>query len=1261
MFKNLLLALLVVTTMPFVLKADWVSIDKNKASNTAPNVTLLSHDNNSSVIKVDIAGFNVKEFVTAGKSYHSIDLLTDIFSTEPGSPELPLIAKVLAIPDQASVSVEVIETGEVFTFENISVPPARLSWFEGKPEPAYEENIETYQSYNVYPHEFVKVDPPSIFRDFRIARVSINPVRYIPAEKTLEVVSSITIRVNYGQGEVINPKTKSKKAIAPSFGKLYQSFIFNYQDELEKEYGGKEEGHELMLCIMPDEFVESFQVYADWNRQSGTDIHVTKFSDINANANNPDIIKDHITDAYYNWDIPPTYVLIVGDDGIFPKKIVNYDYSFPNEDYFVEIEGDDYFPEMMIGRFTNQGDYRMQVMINKFMLYEKNPYIEETDWFKKAVCCSNNYYESQVQTKRFAAERLLVDGLFTSVDTMMSDGDGWGSNCTYDEYDVVNVINEGRSFLNYRGEGWSSGWSASCYGFSTSNVSSLSNSQKFTFVTSIGCGVAMFDTYGGNCFGEEWVQLGSLTAPRGGIAFIGPTSNTHTTYNNRIDKGIYTGMFQEGMDTPGQALLRGKLYVYNVFGSDSWVEYHYRVYCVLGDPSLHIWKDVPLEVEVDHETSINVGSNTLDFAVTFASSGLPVENAQVCLAGLDIFATGFTNAEGNFSIEILPALEQEITVTVRGGNVYPYQGTITVGQPQELVEPFGDPLTVDLDGNTDGLINPNENCNITYTLKNWGNLTANNVQATISTSSTEYVEIVSTEAISFGTLSPGGSVTGDPFQFYVNPNCPVGETINLHLHVTSSINAWDYDYSTDVKGCKLVYDKFVVNDQGNANSNYRMDPGETVSLVLSISNIGEDIAPNVTGILSSNDPYITIEDTTGYFGTLNINNLAINTDDYYVVSVSESCPTEYMAEFSLKLYTEEGNYPYQTIPNFSLPVALPIPTDYSGPDAYGYYAYSNDDSFYEQTPVYNWVEIDELGTEINVPGTSDYTQTVSLPFTFKYYGTNYNNVRISTDGWIAFGNGQQIAPENNTLPCNDNVNNMVAVFWDDLYFYDSIFIEGQILYYNDIANHRFIIEWDSIALNDLVTEPHREVFQAILLDPAYYPTNTGDGEIIYQYKAVQEIASNSIGIENNSQEIGLQYVFNDDYSQTATNLTSEFALKFTTEPPFLYIFTDVDENPELGNNRIARNASLEQNYPNPFGSNTWIKYTIVKQSNITLNVYNIRGELIRTLQNVQQEAGKYSVEWNGLNDAGNRANSGIYFYRLQTDDFVETMKMFMLD
>jgi len=1240
------------------MNAEWVSVDKNKTSNTPPKVTVLSDDNNSTVIKIDISGFDVNEFISEGKTYQSVDLLTEVFSAKPGYPELPYIAKVLAIPDQAGVSVEVLETGKVQTFKNVHLQPARLSWFEGKPESPYEENTEAYQSADVYPQEYVKVDPPSIFRDFRIARVSFFPVRYVPAKKELQAISSITIRINYGKGEVVNPKTTVKKGIAPSFAKLYRSFIFNYQNVLDNLYDGKEDGREVMLCIMPDEFTESFQIYADWKRQSGTDVHITKFSDIGANASNPVIIKDHISDAYHNWEHPPTYVLIIGDDDVFPKKIVTYPYwSFPNEDYFVEIDGNDFFPEMMIGRFTNQGDYRMQVMINKFMKYEKNPYTENTDWFKKATCCSNNEYISQVETKRFTYDVMMEDGGFTSVDTLMSDGYWGGSGCSVNLNDILNAINDGRSYLNYRGEGWSYGWYANCYDFYTSNVSSLNNGEKLTFVTSIGCGVAMFDTNGGNCFGEEWVQLGSTDNPRGAVAFIGPGSNTHTTFNNKIDRGIYVGMFREGMDTPGQALLRGKLYMYNVYGNDPLVEYHYRVYYVLGDPSIHIWKDVPLAVNVSHSSSITVGYNQLEFAITFVSSGLPVANAQVCLAGDDVYATGFSDSTGKVFIEITPEIEETLTVTVRGGNVIPYQGTINVIHPEEQVGPDGDPTIVDLDGNTDGLINPNENCIITVTLKNWGTQTANNIEATLSAANTNYVQVISTSPVSFGNLASGSSFTGNPFQFYVKPNCSVGQIITLQLHVTSSTSSWDYEFNAEVRGCELMYKNFVVNDAGAPNSNYRMDPGETVKLVLSIENIGDDVAPDVMAVLSSNDQYITIIDSTGSFGTLDTSDVAINIENYFVVSVDASCPTQYWAEYSLKLYTQNGNYPYETIPDVNIPVALPIPTDYSGPDAYGYYAYSSDDSFYEQTPVYDWFEIEGIGTQINVPNISDYTKTVELPFTFKYYGLDYNQLRISTDGWIAFGDGSQTAPENTALPNNDNVNSMAAVFWDDLY--DVYFVDGNILYYNDNANHRFIIEWDSIAHNGYVSEPKEEVFQAILLDPAYYNTTTGDGEIIFQYKKVEEIESNTIGIENHSQDIGLQYVFNDEYDPTASVLRNEYAIKFTTEPPFILIVTG-DEDQYLSNELIPNGFVLEQNYPNPFNSLTWINYSLPKSSNAAINIYNVRGELIRTLQNGQQPAGKYSVVWNGLNDSGNPVRSGIYFYRLQTESFIETMKMFML-
>ncbi|MBI9039067.1 MAG: T9SS type A sorting domain-containing protein [Bacteroidales bacterium] len=138
------------------------------------------------------------------------------------------------------------------------------------------------------------------------------------------------------------------------------------------------------------------------------------------------------------------------------------------------------------------------------------------------------------------------------------------------------------------------------------------------------------------------------------------------------------GMFQEGMDTPGQALLRGKFRMYEVYGTDPWVEYHYRVFCVLGDPSIHIWKDVPLAVNVDHPSSIPVGANQLEITITLESSGLPLENAQLCIAGNEIFSTGLSDNEGKVIINFETEIEETLAVTVRGGNVIPYRGTMIV-------------------------------------------------------------------------------------------------------------------------------------------------------------------------------------------------------------------------------------------------------------------------------------------------------------------------------------------------------------------------------------------------------------------------------------------------------------------------------------------------------------------------------------------------------------------------------------------------------
>lgn len=88
--------------------------------------------------------------------------------------------------------------------------------------------------------------------------------------------------------------------------------------------------------------------------------------------------------------------------------------------------------------------------------------------------------------------------------------------------------------------------------------------------------------------------------------------------------------------------------------------------------------------------------------------------------------------------------------------------------------------------------------------------------------------------------------------------------------------------------------------------------------------------------------------------------------------------------------------------------------------------------------------------------------------------------------------------------------------------------------------------------------------------------------------------------------------------------------------------------------------ALRQNYPNPFNPSTTIRYEIPSRSSVELVVYNLLGQKVATLVNEEQEAGRYSVVWTGVNDYGVNLSSGVYFYRLHAGDFVQTKKLILL-
>jgi len=88
---------------------------------------------------------------------------------------------------------------------------------------------------------------------------------------------------------------------------------------------------------------------------------------------------------------------------------------------------------------------------------------------------------------------------------------------------------------------------------------------------------------------------------------------------------------------------------------------------------------------------------------------------------------------------------------------------------------------------------------------------------------------------------------------------------------------------------------------------------------------------------------------------------------------------------------------------------------------------------------------------------------------------------------------------------------------------------------------------------------------------------------------------------------------------------------------------------------------LSQNYPNPFNPTTKIDFAIPKTGAVSLKIYDITGKEIRTLVNGETMfAGKYTVDWNSVNNTGQQVASGVYFYRIISDSYVNTKKMMLI-
>ena len=357
-----------------------------------------------------------------------------------------------------------------------------------------------------------------------------------------------------------------------------------------------------------------------------------------------------------------------------------------------------------------------------------------------------------------------------------------------------------------------------------------------------------------------------------------------------------------------------------------------------------------------------------------------------------------------------------------------------------------------------------------------------------------------------------------------------------------------------ITGAGLLHDSHAIDDdnsgESSGNANGLVEPGEAIEMPVTLRNYLQAGVTNVTAVLSTTDPYVTIISNTQGFGNIPAGGVATSAGNY-VFSVDPSSDA-HVINFHLDITANEGSWstdfteevhkePDITVSPERFEVTVPpgstttrtltignvgleelnwsigstpslsqlMPTGSGGPDAYDYYWIDSDEA---GGPTYNWVEISGIGTEIIL--SDDAYQEIDLPFTFSFYGVNKTSVKISSNGYLTFGtDGTDYS--NDPIPNNTNPNDFIAPFWDDLNPRSGA--QGHSYYYYDESNSRFIVEYKEIQHYPL---GNPETFEVIL-----YP----NGSILYQYQALSYATSSTVGIENSDASTGLQVVYNSSY------------------------------------------------------------------------------------------------------------------------------------
>ncbi|MAR14832.1 MAG: hypothetical protein CMG21_00005, partial [Candidatus Marinimicrobia bacterium] len=954
----------------------WQAINSSIAKSM--NLELISSDIDNTVIKFSMDGFhlvkasNSKGFIV--KTENGASLL------EKGLPDLQKITKSIIIPDNANMAVN-ITSYKYEDFENIHILPSKGNLTRDiNPDEVPFAYDQAYKKNEFYPNQISELGSPYIVRDLRGQAVSFNPFQYNPVTKTLRAYTEITV-------EVVSKGTSSINAInrideplklASEYNEIYSSHFINYDNDTRFTYL-LDQGN--MLVISNSAFLSTMQPFVDWKNKRGIPTEMVSTIETGSSAAQ---IESYISDYYYENGL--TFVLLVGDYAQVTSPSVGGSASDPSYGFIV---GNDKYAEVMIGRFSGSTPNHIATQVERSIAYEKRT---DGDYFNNAAGFASNQGPgfggmSDDDFNDFLWEDVLSEFTY---DNYYYEYDGQGGS----DQGGINTINNGVGIINYTGHGSISSWGNGS-SLSTSQINSLTNTDKLPFVITVGCNVGEFNSTN-ECFAESWQRATHNGQPAGGIAHLGSTISQsweppmHGQYGmNLIITESYGNLegnppFGHKTRTIGGISTNGCLHMNDAQGSSGQNETQY--WTLFGDPSLMFRTDVPQEMNISHDDIILIGQE--NFSI---STGIGGSLAAISIDGV-LLSSGYANSTGVIDLNLSGLVDNPgvFDLVITGFNAITYETEITVLTPE------GPYLT--MDGHTSEVMYGNSS-SISFDVENIGTDPADELTVTLSTED-EYVFV--TDNVVITTLEAGAATTISGFAADVSANIPNGHDIVFDVSLVSGEYSWNYSFNTTAMAPEVN----LLSISGD------LQPGSTSSVVISMINEGgtEIMYPEVNLVVGQ---YLTIsnlvftgsdyawsnEDGEGMAG--NMQQLIAD------ITVSSSAPMGSMAE--LMVMIDQLNSEYHDEFMIEVPIGQ-VTADFESDSslewdgAFNPWAVSDQDA---HTGLYSFQSAQIADNQNSSTGiTLDVTQDGNIEFWYRVSAEYSMSGNYFYDGLEFYVNGQ---------------------------------------------------------------------------------------------------------------------------------------------------------------------------------------------------------------------------------------------------------------